>query len=246
MENLKHCNQESYVDDMFTDGVIFLKNQISEKNISLMRLEIDKIRKYVLDKILNMNRPLPTYTDIAERQLNRLDYRCGFTADIFHEVAKPIIRIVQSLSPLIDFTHYWGVIPSLPGAGPTDMHRDIYPILNNINNNDLDDLDVQLPPYYFTVLIPLVKITKENGPTEFIKGSHRQKFVVETKSEISAPLLSPGDLIIFEGRTLHRGAANQSHEERLVAYITFTANWYHDQTFATNNYLFPELCVIIR
>lgn len=235
-------HKTSYAHQMSSDGVILLKNQINDDNISSMKSEIEKIRKYVMLRISNMDRPLKTYTDIAERQLHRLDYRYGFTANIFQEVAKPMIELVQSLSPRVDFLHYWGAIPSMPGSGPTDMHRDIYPISNDLkDDNDIDELDVALPPYYFTVLMPLVEITKENGPTEFIKGSHRHKSVDVKNAKITAPLLSPGDLVIFDGRMFHRGGGNTSNEERLIAYMTFTASWYHDQTFVRDNYLFPEL-----
>jgi len=230
-----------YAESMAKEGVLILKNQISENEIFSIRNEIAKIRHYVMNKISSMPRPLTNYSDIAERQLNRLDYRCGFTADIFVNVGKPIIELVASLSPLVTFTHYWGAIPSLPGSGPTDMHRDIYPIYNNLEGNNIADIDIQLPPYYFTVLMPLVEITEENGPTEFIKGSHKHKVIDNKTAEITAPLISPGDMVIFDGRTMHRGRANHASEERLIAYITFTANWYHDQTFTKNNYLFPEL-----
>ena len=102
---------------------------------------------------------------------------------------------------------------------------------------------MNLPPYYLTVFIPLVEITQQNGPTEFIKGSHQYPIVDETKADIFSPLVSPGDIIIFDGRVLHRGTPNKSDSEKLIAYITFIALWYHDQTFAINHYLFPELFI---
>lgn len=235
-------SDKSYLNEMVNDGVIVLKRKIPIGQIQELTAEINTIRNVVLRKISNMERPLKTYSDIAERQLNRLDYRCGFTAKIFDEVAGPIIELIKEISPSIDFRYYWGAIPSLSGSGPTDLHRDIYPLLNTSEGNDLDSFEVNLPPYYLTVFIPLVEITHENGPTEFVKGSHRNKIVDETTVEIYAPLLLPGDMIIFDGRTLHRGTPNQSQHEKLIAYITFVANWYHDQTFDINNYLFPELC----
>lgn len=235
--------RENYLNQMIEDGVIVFKNKITANSIQILRKEITHIREKVMVKISTMKRPLETYSDIAERHLGRLDYRCGFIADIFHHVAEPIIHVIKKLSPTIDFRHYWGAIPSLGGSGPTNMHRDVYPILNTTEGVNLDLLDIHLPPYYFTVLIPLVEITKENGPTEFIKGSHRIPIVDDTAAEIYAPLLSPGDVVIFDGRTLHRGSANKTNEERLTAYITFVANWYHDQTFTINNYLFPELAI---
>lgn len=233
----------SYLKKMTQDGVIVLENLITPNNIQTLTEEINHIRSIVMQKINAMPRPLPTYSDIAERQLNRLDYRCGFSADIFKQVIKPIFSWIKEISPLIDFRHYWGAIPSLGGSGPTDMHRDVYPILNTCQGNELSTYDIQLPPYYLTVFIPLVEITPANGPTEFVKGSHLEKIANDKEGEIYAPLVTPGDVVIFDGRTLHRGTPNHTPHEKLIAYITFVANWYHDQTFALNHYLFPELAV---
>jgi len=234
---------QSYVDEFAKNGVLVFKNKISKDHLQIITDEIAIIRRIVMDKIDGMARPIKTYSDIAERQLGRFDYRCGFTSPIFREIAEPIIKLTKELSPFIDFRHYWGAIPSQPGAGPTDIHRDVYPLLNITEGQNLDLLDIKLPPYYFTVLMPIVEITKENGPTQFLKGSHLLPVVDESTAEIYSPLLSPGDFVIFDGRTMHRGSANNSQQERLVAYITFVANWYHDQTFAINDYLFPEMTI---
>jgi len=234
---------ESFIDTMLNDGVVVFKNVINANQIQLMKNEINHIQKIVMSKLNGMKRPIRTYSDIAERFLGRLDYRCGFTADIFDQVGKSLVNIIKKMSPQIDFRYYWGAIPSLGQTGSTNMHRDVYPILNTTKGVNLGTLDLMLPPYYFTVLIPLVEITKENGPTVFIKKSHRVAVVDENVSDIYAPLLTPGDIVIFEGRTMHQGSANNTNEERLITYITFVANWYHDQTFEMNDYLFPELLI---
>jgi ectoine hydroxylase-related dioxygenase (phytanoyl-CoA dioxygenase family) len=234
-------NSDSYLKKILQEGVGVFKDAICHTHQKEMLNEFFKIRKVVMDKVVTMERPLKTYSDIAERHLGRLDYRCGFTAPVFKEVAEPILRLVQELSPFIDFKYYWGVVTSLAGSEPTNMHRDIYPFLNTPIGVNITSLETTFPPYYFTVLIPLVKVTKENGPTEFIQCSQNQDIVDDSKAQVFAPLLSPGDFVIFDGRTLHRGAANKTQEERIVAYITFIANWYNDQTFVANQYLFPEL-----
>jgi ectoine hydroxylase-related dioxygenase (phytanoyl-CoA dioxygenase family) len=236
-------SSKSYINKMHNDGFCVFSKKINSEKIQLLTAEVYHVRQIVMQKIASMERPLKTYSDIAERHLGRLDYRCGFTADIFNEVAQPIIKIIRDLSPNVDFKHYWGVVTSLGKSEPTNMHRDVYPILNTMKGMDLDTIDINLPPYYFTVLIPLVKLTQENGPTEFIKGSHLHPNADENSNSTYAPLLQPGDFVVFDGRTMHRGLANQTNTERLIAYITFRANWYHDQTFITNNYLFPELSV---
>jgi ectoine hydroxylase-related dioxygenase (phytanoyl-CoA dioxygenase family) len=233
----------SYLDSMKKEGVFVFDKILDDKKIQLLVSEIKKISKIVISKVNTMERPLKTYSDIAERHFGRLDYRCGFTADIFKQAAEPIIKLVKTLSPQVDFKHYWGVVTSLSHAEATDMHRDVYPILNDVIDQNLCSHDISLPPYYFTVLIPLVKITKEMGPTEFIRGSNNRQVVDISKETIYAPLLSPGDIVVFDGRTLHRGLPNHTNKERLVAYITFIAKWYYDQTFVENNYLFPELAI---
>src|SRR3990167_91779 len=90
--------QASHLKDMMRDGVIVLKERIPYSKIPLLIEEVNKIRKIVMAKISHMDRPLKTYSDITERQLNRLDYRSGFTPDIFNEVAVPIIPIVKEIS----------------------------------------------------------------------------------------------------------------------------------------------------
>lgn len=228
---------------LLNEGVCVFKKFISETQTKQLKKEINVVREIVMAKIATMERPLKTYTDIAERHLGRLDYRCGFHANIFNEVANAVEEIINKTSPLIDFRHYWGLVTSLPGSAPTDLHRDVYPILNTTQGQNLDNFNINLPPYYFTVLIPLVEITKENGPTEFIKFSKDILLSDDADDRSYAPLLSLGDLVIFDGRTLHRGLANHTQTERVVAYITFVANWYNDQTFVINDYLFPELAV---
>jgi ectoine hydroxylase-related dioxygenase (phytanoyl-CoA dioxygenase family) len=240
---LNQAENQTYQQVFSDDGVLVLKNFIAAEHLRAMEKEIASIRAIVMQKISDMPRPLRDYSDIAERDLNRLDYRCGFTADIFAEVAKPIAEIIQTLSPDIAFRQYWGAIPALAGSKETYLHRDIFPILKTTEGVNMGEYDAMLPPYYFTVLMPLVQITKENGSTQVVKGSHRKLILKESDAEIYAPLLSPGDMLIFDGRVLHRGSANVSNEERLVAYLTYVADWYHDRTFTINDYLFPELSV---
>lgn len=234
---------ESYLNHFIKDGVIVFRQLLNAQQLQIIINEVKRVRSVIIAKIATMERPLKTYSDIAEREPGRLDYRCGFTSAIFDQLAKPIADKVQQFSPYINFRYYWGAIPSLGGSGPTPMHRDVYPLLNTAKDNDLDFLDLNLPSYYFTVLIPLVEITEKNGRTQFIKGSHRELSVDEENADKYSPSLSPGDIVIFDGRTLHRGLANHTTEERVVAYLTFVADWYYDQTFTINDYLFPELAI---
>src|SRR5690348_13612734 len=108
MEMIKEKTESSCLHDMQKDGIAIFRNWIDAEKIRLMINEIAKIKALVMTKIKDMDRPLQTYSDIAERHLNRLDYRCGFTAEVFESVAKPIASVINRLSPTITFRHYWG------------------------------------------------------------------------------------------------------------------------------------------
>src|SRR5205085_3322263 len=109
---------KDYFTLMKNDGVISFKNLITLDEIAQLKNEIKHIREIVMAKIKTMDRPLKNYSDIAERHLGRLDYRCGFIADIFTKVAESISRLINQLSPTINFRYYWGAIPSHGESGP--------------------------------------------------------------------------------------------------------------------------------
>jgi len=229
------------ISQLKNEGICVFKNKISPEKMQKIIEEIHHIKTKILDKIQHMPRPLRVYSDIAERELGRLDFGCGFTAEIFRIVGAPIIEFIKSYAPAFDLVPHWGSLTAFGGSGPTNFHRDVYPFGDNSQTLVLDNFELNLPPYYITVLMPLVQITRDNGPTEFVKSSHRKKSVDLTQEKTFAPLLSPGDLVIFDGRTIHRGNANQTNSERAIAALTFIANWYSDVTFVNNDFLFPEL-----
>ena len=83
-----------------------------------------------------------------------------------------------------------------------------------------------MKPFYFTVLIPLVPLNKENGTPEFIRGSHKLTYQVSINNEHIRMDTELGDIIIFDGRIFHRGCKNISREERPVLYNMIHRNWY--------------------
>ena len=97
------------------------------------------------------------------------------------------------------------------------------------------------PSHCVNVFIPLVDVTKENGPTDFIPGSHvdsafeavlpevlqAEKANVD-QGNVCAPLLTAGSALIFDIRVLHRGRGNFSPTNRPMLYYTFATPWYTD------------------
>ena len=116
-------------------------------------------------------------------------------------------------------------------------HRDAYSLFNN------EELDLSLPPFYYTILIPLNNIDAHSGGTEFILGSHKtnlSRMNITNNKELCnwinknnalkyTPTLNSGDICIFHGYTIHRGLFNYHDNDRNMLYIVFKKNWYNDE-----------------
>jgi len=115
------------------------------------------------------------------------------------------------------YSGYVGALPVLAGAGMSSdgyWHRDAYSLYED------EDFDIKLPPFYYTMLVPLDDLEDGQGVTEFCLGSHKFNFTgngistnekvktwAETQPKFRAAAKA-GSVILFDGHTLHRGTAN--------------------------------------
>ena len=74
------------------------------------------------------------------------------------------------------------------------------------------------PVHALNVFVPLVHLTLDKGPTEFVPGSHID-YDVGTASQVRT--LGAGSALLFDYRLKHRGLGNNSTEERPLLYITY-------------------------
>ena len=82
----------------------------------------------------------------------------------------------------------------------------------------------------FNVFVPLLPLTKLNGPTEIRPGTHRNAgWTRGLVAPRTAPLLGAGDVLIFDYRCRHRGLANGGDEPRPVAYVTYAIDGAEDR-----------------
>jgi hypothetical protein len=116
-----------------------------------------------------------------------------------------------------------GVVISHPGAGPQGVHRD-----SNFLYGDLD-IEIGLPPFAMTMLVPLLDVTPSMGPTEFWLGTHmeRDRKVTESRTPVSVPL-NTGSVTLCDARILHRGGTNVSGPVRPTIYFSFHRPWYQE------------------
>jgi len=155
----------------------------------------------------------------------RYDFQWGFNKGIFE---RPEFYFPSPIKELMirglvkDFHKIAGSLPLEPQSNEGDWHRDTLPLF--IDNN----LNLSLPPWYYTVLIPLVDVTHHNGATEFIIGSHKCPSFEESLSKLPRKQLEvkKGSGVLLDGRLFHRGMPNESNEIRPMLYVSYSKNWY--------------------
>ena len=118
-----------------------------------------------------------------------------------------------------------GVVISHGGAGPQEAHRDSSFLFGGL------DMEVDLPPFAMTLLIPLVDVTLGMGPTEFWPGSHKQRDRETVLQDPPARMaLSAGSVLLLDARIMHRGGANVTGPVRPTVYFSYHRRWYAESS----------------
>ena len=114
---------------------------------------------------------------------------------------------------------------------------------------------MQLPPHALNIFIPLTDISPELGPTEFLPKSHLLSHVsginerLENslnipKGEVVSPLLSCGDILLYDYRTIHRGVRNttlKSCRYSLTHLLTYSLTYLLTYSLFYSRYMFYML-----
>lgn len=143
------------------------------------------------------------------------------------ELADPLVcpscvrDILEGAMPMPWRMNSCGTLPTYPGAEAGAWHRDINLMFGN------EALDLSLPDFYYNLLVPLDEVSADNG-TEILLGSHKlvQERVPECPS--GAVEASPGDVVIFNGKVVHRGRPNAGPraKDRSLLFVVFAARWF--------------------
>ena len=208
------------------------------------RHDFDKKRYYLMPHYEIQEEKTGEWKEVIEISPGRLDYTFGMNGgrcddgsssgrddddDAFGSAEFQRPKILAELMQRLlraDFQSYAGTLTSAGKSSEGPWHRDTYLLFDD------ETIDIRLPPYYFTVLIPLVAVDDQNGATEFLKGSHKQTCrealdLLQHQPSFQ-PCASPGSVIVFDGRICHRGGQNQTEEHRTVLYQVWTKMWYND------------------
>ena len=129
----------------------------------------------------------------------------GELHDAMDCVARPVVGALWAEQAVSAETPRAGCVISEPGALAQPSHRDG-------------------PDGLVTVFAPLTAFVPRNGPTELSPSTHRGG----DDSSSLAPLLQPGDVLLFDYRCLHRGLANEGNSRREVAYAVYARDGVRD------------------
>jgi ectoine hydroxylase-related dioxygenase (phytanoyl-CoA dioxygenase family) len=132
-----------------------------------------------------------------------------------------------------------GVVVSLPGAGAQYWHLDGEHHGRTAGWEDRTKPEVAAAhPHAVCVFVPLVDLTLDNGYTEFWAGSQHYNTLLEKQGVQTLPggthaLLSTGDALLYDFRTIHRGMPNNSTAPRPIFYVMYShKNWKEQRNWA--------------
>lgn len=174
------------------------------------------------------------FKEIMQRDENRFDFRLDLMGEDLSDnpAASNVWETVEAESSWMGLVRSilgescvrvkCGCVLSLPGAGEQYWHSDGV----HVGSVATWDSDECAPTHALCVFVPLLDLTDETGYTEFWAASHRYDQLLTKKGEQSLPggtlgVISKGDCLLYDYRTIHRGMPNRSHAARPVCYYLY-------------------------
>ncbi|VVU95710.1 Phytanoyl-CoA dioxygenase (PhyH) [seawater metagenome] len=142
-----------------------------------------------------------------------------------------IVKLVEKFLKQKKYKIINGFLSSSGISQEGDLHRDTLNLNSgNAEEEEFDDtLTIKhLKPFYFTVLIPLVDLNKDNGSTKFILGSHKKCYKEVDLLDFTQYDINVGSAIIFDGRIMHKAGENKTLGDRPIMYYVFHKDWYNE------------------
>jgi hypothetical protein len=159
----------------------------------------------------------PHRYEIAVRMIDAFRDPRTYAADFL----MPLLwRLLEGECHLSSFT----VVVSHPGAGWQHVHRDYAHLFSD------HQLSTRLPPHAVSVVLPLIDVDRQTGPTGVWLGSHRWTGGREADlADVVGPETRRGDCVLVDYRTLHAGMPNSGATVRPTLYMVYSRPWFFDE-----------------
>lgn len=137
--------------------------------------------------------------------------------------ANPIIlNVLTEIMGERPVLNNFGAVVTRAGARTQHVHRE-HPLL--FNN---DEANAAIPPYAFTILIPLIDLNEECGGTQLWEGTHRLPANASPEGESEVIYTKAGSILLFDYRTYHGGMPCNADHGRPMLYMSYTMPWFVD------------------
>jgi ectoine hydroxylase-related dioxygenase (phytanoyl-CoA dioxygenase family) len=199
-------------------GVLAIENAFASEFVSSLKdAFVNGNFKHLVDRDTD-----ETLTVGDKRILMPVEIAGGFNTP--HLYANPFVfPIVQNALGAQCILGSFGAVTALPGAENQHVHRD-HPFLF-----DKEAIDMLVPAYAVTVVVPLVDINEFQGTTRVWPGSHRVWSDDEARKLPSEdPVAQVGSCLLMDYRLLHGGTVNRSKQMRPILYLTYHRPWFKD------------------
>lgn len=205
--------------DLFAEnGVLIIKNLFSKDLIAqLNQAFFQEYQGYFVDK---------EYEDALEvgvkRKMVTVKLQAPFNnPDLY---GNPLLMYLMRALLGRDFIlGSFGAVIALPGAEQQHIHQDHPALFED------EALDLQLPSFAVTLVVPLIDLTPATGSTQVWKGSHRLSPLEEfAKDTSSIPFVPTGSCYLMDYQLWHGGTPNISNQIRPILYIVYYRSWFQE------------------
>lgn len=223
LTSLEQPELSAMAEEFFREGYLLIPNILSEAQVEALRAKTDEFAA-------NPNTAKKHLTYAATAFVLRY---CHELDPLFQEmtVHPAILQIVQSVLGNNARFNAMNIIRNSQGQAISNWHVDDvleFPLPPDIPRFDAR---IRMPVLWLTVQVALSDIdTLENGPTQFVPGSHYsgRKPSQDPEFEGKGPhsvFCKAGDIYLTNHQCWHRGAPNLSERTRYLMQLQYAQNW---------------------
>jgi ectoine hydroxylase-related dioxygenase (phytanoyl-CoA dioxygenase family) len=145
----------------------------------------------------------------------------------FDLLDNPVYEAVADAVLLPNCGSYWVNTAQAMFIGPGEPAQMLHRDCDNWSQY-VSGLWPNCPEVTISAMIALDEFTEELGATRVIPGSHRWEEYTDRGSaeQATAAEMQPGDALIYSGKVVHGGGANQTEDRwRRAMHLSFVAGW---------------------
>jgi hypothetical protein len=230
--------QSEIVETFHRDGFALVPGVFDAAEVRSLRRAVDRVFA------------LPRYAESGNLYSSYIAVRLFETHPIFVELLthEPLISLAEAIVGADCHLVSENVIRNAPGEAIDAFHVDdtlFFPVAEGMQRHDES---LTMPVFVLGFQIALTDIlTVENGPTEFIPGSH---YAGRTPNDLKQPdfegrapvpiLCRAGDVYLQNGQCWHRGAPNTSSQTRYLLGVVYGQRFVSQRFYPFIDYRMPR------